>query len=100
MQAKRTWGVSVLTALCVWTAGPVEAFQCPVLIKDAETVLNAVKASSTDQRARWFLEEAIALVNDAKAKHWEAKSADDHNRAMAKARIARAAAEMARAPSK
>jgi hypothetical protein len=75
----------------------VQALRCPVLIQDAETVLDAAKAYA-DPGGRWYLEEATALINDAKARHREAKSADDHNRAMAKARIARTAAELARGP--
>lgn len=100
MRVKRAWTLSALVALSVSTAGRVEAFQCPIVIQEAETVLDAAKTSMTHPRARWYREEATTLINDAKARHREAKSADDHNRAVAKARIARAAAELARAMSK
>jgi len=99
MNVKRGWGLSLLAALCVSTPAPAEAFQCPVLIQDAETVLNAAKGP-TAAGARRFMEEAQALINDAKAIHQAAKSADDHTRAMAKARTARVAAERARALGK
>ena len=99
MKMKRTWRFSVLAALCVSAPGLAEAFKCPVLIQDAKTVLNAAKGP-TAAGTRRFMEEARALIDDARAVHQAARSADDHNRAMAKARAARVAAERARALGK
>lgn len=84
-----------LAAIAVSAVKPAEAFQCPVLIQDAETSLAAAKAIGVDYKALTYVQEATRLIHEAKAGHREAKNAQDHHRAMAKAQNAEGAAERA-----
>ena len=81
---KRAWGLSLFVALSVSTAGRVEAFQCPLVTQEAETTVDALRKGAMHPKARWYLEEASALIADAKAKHRQAKSGDDHERAVSR----------------
>jgi hypothetical protein len=73
---------------------PAAAFNCPVVIKQAEDMLKKAEAKpSADTRP--LIDEARKLLAEAKAHHENAKTKKDHGDAIRKAKTAFAYAEEA-----
>jgi type IV secretory pathway VirB6-like protein len=86
----------VLTALAVvLTAASAYAFNCPVVIKQAEDLIKKVDPAKLSAETRPLLDEARKQLAEAKAHHEGAKTKRDHGDAIRKAKIAAAFAEEA-----
>jgi hypothetical protein len=84
----------VLASLAVLAvaAAPARAFNCPVVIKQAEDLIRKAEAA-VNPETRPLLEEAKKQLAEAKAHHGGAKVKRDHGDAIRKAKIAAAFAE-------
>ncbi len=85
--------VVVLASLAVLVAVPVHAFNCPVVIKQAEDLIRKAEAGKVSPETRPLLEEAKKQLAEAKAHHADAKVKRDHGDAVRKAKVAAAFAE-------
>jgi hypothetical protein len=89
--------IIVLVAIAVVALGPVSvgwAFNCPVVIKQAEDLIKKAEAKVTaDTRA--LVDEAKKMLAEAKTHHEGAKTKRDHADAVRKAKVASAFAEEA-----
>ena len=74
---------------------PSWAFNCPVVIKQAEDLVKKAEAGKLSPDTRPLLDEAKKLLAEAKAHHENAKTKRDHGDAVRKAKIAAAFAEEA-----
>ena len=74
---------------------PSWAFNCPVVIKQAEDLVRKAEAGKLSPDTRPLLDEAKKLLAEAKAHHENAKTKRDHGDAVRKAKIAAAFAEEA-----
>ncbi len=74
---------------------PALAFNCPVVIKQAEDVIKKAEAGKTTRETKALIEEAKKSLGEAKAHHENAKVKKDHGDAVRKAKIASAFAEEA-----
>ena len=83
----------VLLTLAV--ALPSWAFNCPVVIKQAEDLVRKAEAGKLSPDTRPLLDEAKKQLAEAKAHHENAKTKRDHGDAVRKAKIAAAFAEEA-----
>ena len=92
----RTLVVAVSVMLVV--AGgvvPAWAFNCPVVIKQAEDLIRKAEAAKLPPDTRPLLDEAKKQLAEAKAHHEKAKTKRDHGDAVRKAKVAAAFAEEA-----
>lgn len=87
--------VSVSALLVAGAAAPAWAFNCPVVIKQAEDLIKKAEAGKVSPDTRPMIEEAKKLVAEAKAHHENAKVKRDHGDAIRKAKVAAAFAEEA-----
>ena len=89
--------VSLLVAGLVAAAapGPAWAFNCPVVIKQAEDLVKKAEAGKPTAYTRPLLDEAKKYLGEAKAHHENAKTKRDHGDAVRKAKFAVALAEEA-----
>ncbi len=74
---------------------PSWAFNCPVVIKQAEDLVRKAEAAKLSPDTRPLLDEAKKQLAEAKAHHENAKTKRDHGDAVRKAKIAAAFAEEA-----
>ena len=87
--------LAVIFALVVAGAGaPAWAFNCPVLIKQAEELIKKAEAKPSPE-TKPLIDEARKQVAEAKAHHENAKTKRDHGDAVRKAKVAAAFAEEA-----
>ena len=85
--------VAVLLLLAL--APPAMAFNCPVVIKQAEDMIRKAEAGKVNADTKPLIEEAKKQVAEAKAHHETAKTKRDHGDAVRKAKVAAAYAEEA-----
>ena len=74
---------------------PSWAFNCPVVIKQAEDMIKKAEAGKVTADTKPLIEEAKKQVTEAKAHHETAKTKRDHGDAVRKAKVAAAYAEEA-----
>jgi hypothetical protein len=88
--------VIILTlSLLVAVAPAAWAFNCPVVIKQAEDLIKKAESGKVTTDTKPLIEEAKKQVAEAKAHHDNAKVKRDHGDAIRKAKIAAAFAEEA-----
>ena len=87
--------VSLALALLLGVAGVALAFNCPVVIKQAEDMIKKAEAGKVTADTKPLIEEAKKQVTEAKAHHETAKTKRDHGDAVRKAKVAAAYAEEA-----
>lgn len=91
----RLTGVVVAAFLVTLGATTVaRAFNCPVVIKQAEDMIKKAEARVTPE-TRSLIDEAKKQVAEARAHHDTAKTKKDHGDAVRKAKVAAAYAEEA-----
>jgi len=71
------------------------AFNCPVVIKQAEDLIKKAEGGKVTADTRPLIEEAKKQVAEAKAHHESAKTKRDHGDAIRQAKVAAAYAEEA-----
>ena len=86
--------LAVALALVVGAAAPAWAFNCPVLIKQAEDLIRKAEAKPGPD-TKPLIDEAKKQVAEARAHHENAKTKRDHGDAVRKAKVAAAFAEEA-----
>jgi hypothetical protein len=91
MKAQIVVAVLILLAL----SSPALAFNCPVVIKQAEDQIKKAEATKTNADSKPLIDEAKKLVTEAKGHHENAKTKKDHADAIRKAKTASAYAEEA-----
>ena len=79
----------ILTAPLAW------AYNCPVVIKQAEDLIKKAEAGKVTPETRQLIDEAKKLLAEAKRHHEAAKTKRDHGDAVRKAKTAAAFAEEA-----
>ena len=85
----------VLTLVLIIAAAPSAwAFNCPVVIKQAEELIKKAETKVTAD-TRGLVDDAKKMVAEAKAHHENAKTKRDHADAVRKAKVASALAEEA-----
>ena len=88
--------VVLLVATALVLAGPVAwAYNCPVVIKQAEDLIKKAEATKVNAESKPLIGEGKKLVGEAKAHHEGAKTKKDHGDAIRKAKTAAAYAEEA-----
>jgi len=86
----------ILALTLVLVAAPAAlAFNCPVVIKQAEDMIKKAESGKVSADTKPLIEEAKKQVAEAKAHHDNAKVKRDHGDAIRKAKIAAAFAEEA-----
>src|SRR5438477_55079 len=88
--------VSLALVLLLGLAGVASAFNCPVVIKQAEDMIKKAEAGKVTADTKPLIEEAKKQVTEAKAHHETAKTKRDHGDAVRKAKVAAVAREFAR----
>jgi len=91
----RTVAVLVLSAALVLAGPAARAYNCPVVIKQAEDLIKKAEAGKVTPETRPLIDEAKKLLAEAKAHHENAKTKRDHGDAVRKAKTATAFAEEA-----
>jgi hypothetical protein len=91
----RRLGVVFALALIALSATIAWAFNCPVVIKQAEDLIKKAEAGKANADTRPLIDEAKKFLAEAKAHHEGAKTKKDHGDAVRKAKIAAAYAEEA-----
>jgi hypothetical protein len=76
-------------------AAPAWAFNCPVVIKQAEDLIRKAEATKVNADTRPLIDEAKKLVGEARGHHEGARVKKDHGDAIRKAKMAAAYAEEA-----
>jgi hypothetical protein len=82
-------------ALVGASTGPAWAFNCPVVIKQAEDLIKKAEAAKQNAETRPLIDEAKKSLAEARAHHESAKTKKDHGDAVRKAKVAAAYAEEA-----
>ena len=82
-------------ALLLVVAPAALAFNCPVVIKQAEDLIKKAESGKVTADTKPLIEEAKKQVAEAKAHHETAKTKRDHGDAVRKAKVAAAYAEEA-----
>ena len=85
---------AVVLAVIVACTGAVWAFNCPVVIKQAEDMLKKAEAKPNAD-TKPLIDDAKKYLAEAKAHHENAKTKRDHGDAVRKAKFALALAEEA-----
>ena len=85
--------IAILLVLAL--AAPALAFNCPVVIKQAEDLIRKAEGTKTNADSKPLIDEAKKLVGEAKTHHESAKTKKDHAEAIRKAKTASAYAEEA-----
>ncbi len=90
-------GIGILVVAAVWLASavPAWAFNCPVVIKQAEDLIKKAETGKPGPDTKALLDEARKQLAEAKAHHETAKTKRDHGDAVRKAKVAAAYAEEA-----
>ena len=91
---KRLAELALLTLVALWLVSPAWAFNCPVVIKQAEDLIKKAETKVTAD-TRGLVDDAKKMVAEAKAHHENAKTKRDHADAVRKAKVASALAEEA-----
>jgi hypothetical protein len=86
--------IAVAFALVVAGAAPAWAFNCPVVIKQAEELIKKAEAKPSPD-TKPLIDEAKKQVAEARAHHENARTKRDHGDAVRKAKVAAAFAEEA-----
>jgi hypothetical protein len=86
---------SLITAALVMLAASAWAFNCPVVIKQAEDLIKKAEMGKSNADTKPLLDEAKKQLAEAKAHHETAKTKKDHGDAVRKAKVAAAFAEEA-----
>ena len=87
--------IVLISSLLVAVAPAAWAFNCPVVIKQAEDLIKKAESGKVTTDTKPLIEEAKKQVAEAKAHHDTAKVKRDHGDAIRKAKIAAAFAEEA-----
>jgi hypothetical protein len=87
--------VVTLAVMILAAVSPTWAFNCPVVIKQAEDMIKKAESGKVTADTRPLIEEAKKQVAEAKAHHENAKTKRDHGDAIRKAKTAAAYAEEA-----
>jgi hypothetical protein len=87
--------VALAIAMLAVSTGPAWAFNCPVVIKQAEDMIKKAESGKPNADTRPLIDEAKKFLNEARAHHEGAKTKKDHGDAVRKAKIAAAYAEEA-----
>lgn len=89
--------IGILAVMAVWlaSAAPAWAFNCPVVIKQAEDLIKKAEAGKANADTKPLLDEAKKQLAEAKTHHETAKTKKDHGDAVRKAKVAAAFAEEA-----
>jgi hypothetical protein len=89
--------IGILAVIAVWlaSASAVWAFNCPVVIKQAEDLIKKADAGKANADTKPLLDEAKKQLAEAKTHHETAKTKKDHGDAVRKAKVAAAFAEEA-----
>jgi hypothetical protein len=91
----RRCGALITVVVVILAAGSLaHAFNCPVVIKQAEDLIKKAEAKVTAE-TRGLVDEAKKLLVEARAHHEGAKTKRDHADAVRKAKVAMAFAEEA-----
>jgi hypothetical protein len=88
-------GVTLALALLLAVVPAAWAFNCPVVIKQAEDLVKKAEAGKVSADTRPLIEEARKQLAEARAHHDNAKTKRDHGDAIRKAKVAAAFAEEA-----
>jgi hypothetical protein len=91
----RTVAVLVLSAALALAGPAAWAYNCPVVIKQAEDLIKKAEAGKVTPETRQLIGESKKLLAEAKAHHENAKTKRDHGDAVRKAKTAAAFAEEA-----
>ena len=91
----RWLGVALVVAMLAVSTGSAWAFNCPVVIKQAEDLIKKAETGKPNAETRPLIDEAKKFLNEARAHHEGAKTKKDHGDAVRKAKIAAAYAEEA-----
>jgi coenzyme F420-reducing hydrogenase beta subunit len=91
---KRFASLTVVLAFAIAPMSVAWAFNCPVVIKQAEDLIKKAEAKVTAD-TRSLVDDAKKMVAEAKAHHETAKGKRDHADAVRKAKVASALAEEA-----
>lgn len=87
--------IIIILGLVVAIAPAAWAFNCPVVIKQAEDLIKKAEGGKVTADTKPLIEEAKKQVAEARAHHDNAKTKRDHGDAVRKARVAAAFAEEA-----
>jgi hypothetical protein len=87
--------VLFVSAALVLVGSASSAYNCPVVIKQAEDTIRKAEAGKVSPETRQLLAEAKKLLAEAKAHHENAKTKRDHGDSVRKAKTATAYAEEA-----
>jgi hypothetical protein len=88
-------GIILALALLVAVPPAAWAFNCPVVIKQAEDLIKKAEGGKVTADTKPLIEEAKKQVAEAKGHHETAKTKRDHGDAVRKAKVAAAFAEEA-----
>ena len=88
-------GITLALALLLVVAPAAWAFNCPVVIKQAEDLVKKAEAGKVSADTKPLVEEAKKQLAEARAHHDNAKTKRDHGDAVRKAKVAAAFAEEA-----
>ena len=91
----RWLGLALGVAMLTVATGSAWAFNCPVVIKQAEDLIKKAEGGKPNADTRPLIDEAKKFLNEARAHHEGAKTKKDHGDAVRKAKIAAAYAEEA-----
>ena len=94
-ERKRMSKLASVVLLTLAVVVPSWAFNCPVVIKQAEDLVRKAEAGKLSPDTRPLLDEAKKQLAEARAHHENAKTKRDHGDAVRKAKIAAAFAEEA-----
>ena len=84
-----------IAMLVLAVTAPAWAFNCPVVIKQAEDLIKKADGTKVNADSTPLIAEARKLVAEAKTHHENAKTKKDHGDAIRKAKTASAYAEEA-----
>lgn len=87
--------IVLILGLLVAVAPAAWAFNCPVVIKQAEDLIKKAEGGKVTPDTKPLIEEAKKQVAEARAHHESARTKRDHGDAVRKARVAAAFAEEA-----
>src|SRR5207249_5300527 len=86
---------AILCAALVLVGSASLAYNCPVVIKQAEDTIKKAEAGKVSPETRQLIDEAKKFLAEAKAHHGNAKTKRDHGDSVRKAKTAIAYAEEA-----
>jgi hypothetical protein len=88
-------GALLTLALLLAGVPAASAFNCPVVIKQADDIIKKAESGKVTPDTKPLIEEAKKQVAEAKTHHETAKTKRDHGDAVRKAKVAAAYAEEA-----